>query len=91
MKKTVLLVEDDDVVREMIRGALERDFRILEASRYAGAVDQLKKPLDIALVDYYLPDRNGFEVLSAVRDSWPALPVIMMTGYSRKDLVITLK
>jgi YesN/AraC family two-component response regulator len=87
-KKTILLVEDDDVVRDMIRGALQRGYRVLEASKCSEAAKKLPNRFDLALIDYDLPDGDGFEVLERIREMQPAMPVIMMTGFSRKDLVI---
>ena len=86
--KTILLVEDDDVVRDMIKGALEREYHVLEASTCSEAIKHIGKPIDLALIDYNLPDSDGFEVLKAIRTVKPALPVIIMTAYSTDNLVI---
>jgi YesN/AraC family two-component response regulator len=87
-KKSILLVEDDDMVRGMIREGLERKYHVLEAATCSKAIEQIKNPLDVALIDYNLPDNNGFEVLKAIRESKPELPVIFMTAYSTDDLAI---
>jgi YesN/AraC family two-component response regulator len=87
-RKTILLVEDELVVREMIRGALEREYDVLEASTYSEAVSQLTHHIDLALIDYALPDRDGLEVLKAIREAQPTLPVILMTGYGSEHMVI---
>ncbi len=88
MKKTILLVEDDAVVRDMIKGALVREYRVLDASNCGEAVVCTRNPIDIALVDYDLPDGDGFDVLEAVKKIGPELPVIMMTAYSTDSLEI---
>lgn len=88
MKKTILLVEDNKELMEMIKGALQREFNVLEASTCSESQRHLSNHIDLALIDYLLPDGDGFEVLDALRRSKPALPAIMMTGYSQKDLVI---
>ncbi|MEW6418907.1 MAG: response regulator transcription factor [Nitrospirota bacterium] len=87
-KKTILLVDDDPVVRDVIKGALEREYDVLEASGYQEVIKQLTKPVDLALIDYILPDRDGFEVLKALREIKPALPAIIMTGYSSEKVAI---
>jgi|MudIll2142460700_1097286.scaffolds.fasta_scaffold00451_7 YesN/AraC family two-component response regulator len=88
MRKSILLVEDEAVIREMIRGALEREYNVLEASKYSEAIDHLKDRIDLALIDYALPGRDGFEVLRAIREVKPALPAIMMTAYSSENIAI---
>ncbi len=87
-KKSILLVEDDDVVRAMIREGLERQYHVLEAATCSKAIEQRKKPFDLALIDYNLPDSDGFEVLKAIRESKPGLPIIFMTAYSTDTLAI---
>lgn len=85
-EKSILLVEDDAVVRDLIKSALERHYHVLEAGNYSEAIDLLMKRLDLALVDYALPDRDGLEVLKAIRGVKPHLPVILMTAYSTENL-----
>jgi YesN/AraC family two-component response regulator len=87
-KKSILLVEDDDVVRDMIKEGLERRYHVLEAATCSKAIEQSKKPFDLALIDYNLPDSDGFEVLKAIRESKPRLPIIFMTAYSTDTLAI---
>ncbi len=87
-KKTILLVEDDDIVRDMIKGALERRYNVLETSNCSEALVNLRHTFDLALIDYYLPDGDGFDVLKRIREMRPALPVIFMTAYSTENLAI---
>ena len=87
-KKAILLVEDDNVVRDLIRGALEREYHVLEASTYSEALKQIENPIHLALIDYSLPDADGFDVLKAVRKVKPELPTILMTAYSTDNLVL---
>ena len=87
-KKAILLVEDDSVVRDMLRGALEREYHVLEASTYSEAIKHIGNPIHIALIDYNLPDADGFDVLKAIREVKPEVPAILMTAYSTDNLVI---
>jgi YesN/AraC family two-component response regulator len=88
VRKSILLVEDDTLVRDMIKGALVRKYDVLEASMYSDAINQIRNPIDLALIDYVLPDRDGFELLKTIREEKPALPVIMMTAYGNETMVI---
>ena len=87
-RKSILLVEDEVVVREMIRGALEREYHVLDASGYSGAVKHFGSHIDLALVDYSLPDRDGFEVIEALRETRPSVPAILMTAYGNESVAI---
>lgn len=87
-KKTILLVDDDTVVRDVIKQALIREYNILEASGYSEAVKLLKHPIHLALIDYVMPEYDGFDVLKALRKSKPALPAIIMTAYSDENVVL---
>jgi len=88
MKRSVLIVEDDASVRDILRSALEREYNVLEASGCSEAASLLGNPIDIALIDYILPDGNAFDVLKAIRKVKPELPIIVMTAYSTEGLVI---
>jgi YesN/AraC family two-component response regulator len=86
-KKTILLVEDDSMVRDLIRGALERQYNVLEAATCSEAIQKIKSPIHLALIDYNLPDADGFDVLRAIREVKPELPAILMAAYSTDNLV----
>jgi YesN/AraC family two-component response regulator len=86
--KSILLVDDDEVVRTMIKGFLEKEYNVFEASNYSEAVKLLKYPIDFALIDYILPDSDGFDLLKAIREEKVTLPAIIMTGYSNEAVVI---
>ncbi len=88
-KRTILLVEDDAVVRDMVKSALEREYNVLEASNCSEALASLRNHFDLALIDYDLPDGDGFDVLKRIREMKSALPVIFMTAYSTENLAIT--
>jgi two-component system response regulator YesN len=87
-KKSILFVDDDEVVRTMIKGFLEREYNVLEASSYSEAVKLLRYPIDLALIDYILPDSDGFDLLKAIREEKVTLPAIIITGYSNETVVI---
>jgi DNA-binding response OmpR family regulator len=82
-KKSLLLVDDDVTIRDVIKSGLKKDYSVLEASGYADAIELLRCPADLAIIDYVLPDRDGFEILKALREVEPALP-----GHSDENVVI---
>lgn len=81
---TVLLVDDEDQLRRVLRDLLEREgYEVLEAGDGGEALDQLDRHApDIMVLDLNLPGIDGYSVLSQIR-SRPAtsdLPVIVLTA-----------
>lgn len=88
-KKCILLVDDDPLVRELLRDALKGErYEVLEAAGYSEALRRLDNPVHLALIDYSLPHRNGLDVIKAVREKDPAVPTVLMTGYGNESLAI---
>ena len=78
---TVLVVDDEPMVREVLTQYLAADgFNILEAGDGDAAVDQVTEHApDLVLLDLMLPKRNGLDVLSFIRGT-SQLPVILLTA-----------
>ena len=83
---TVLLVEDEPVVRAIAARSLERGgFRVLQASDGAAAIaltDGRRGQPDLVLTDLMMPGMGGAELARRLRERWPALPILFMSGYS---------
>jgi signal transduction histidine kinase/CheY-like chemotaxis protein len=84
----VLLVDDDDAVRE-VTALLLRDmgYEVVEAGSGGAALDVLSRRSDIVLllVDFAMPGMNGAEVAREARLRRPRLPVVFLTGYADSD------
>jgi DNA-binding NtrC family response regulator len=90
----VLLVEDKDSLRAMLRHALEaQGHTVVEARDEAEAVQALRQSRPaVVLSDLRLPTGDGFGVLRAAKELDPELPVIVMTAYgSIQDAVTAMK
>jgi DNA-binding NtrC family response regulator len=90
----VLLVEDKDSLRAMLRHALEaQGHTVVEARDEAEAVQGLRQARPaVVLTDLRLPNGDGFGVLKAAKELDPELPVIVMTAYgSIQDAVTAMK
>ena len=83
----VLLVEDHQAMREMIAEHLkERGFAVDAVNRGEDALAAAAvAKFDAAVLDLGLPDIDGMEVLSALRDSLPELPAIILTARDSLD------
>ena len=90
----VLLVEDKDSLRAMLRHALEAQGHVVvEARDEAEAIEQLQQSRPaVVLTDLKLPSGDGFGVLRAAKEFDPELQVIVMTAYgSIQDAVTAMK
>jgi CheY-like chemotaxis protein len=83
--KTILICEDEDALRELIRVSLGSGYRLVEASDYeeAVALARTHRP-DLVVLDLMLAGRSGFDVLSALRgdDETSSTPVLVLSALS---------
>jgi two-component system KDP operon response regulator KdpE len=84
--KTILVVDDEERMARFIRLNLEHDgFQVVEAYRGMQALQQYRDSLpDLVLLDVMMPDIDGFEVLSMLREI-SNVPVIMLTAKGEED------
>jgi diguanylate cyclase (GGDEF)-like protein/PAS domain S-box-containing protein len=89
---TVLVVDDDEMARDMLARRLERQgFRTLTASGGQEAINRVtESPIDLVLLDIEMPGLNGFEVLRVLRRQYSQaiLPVIMATANHDTETVV---
>lgn len=85
--KTVLVVDDEKLVRWSIRQKLEAaGFDVIEAENAAEAQRQFQEHLpDIVTLDIRLPDENGLKVLLEMKRMSPQTAIIMITAYGAVD------
>ncbi|MDQ2999378.1 MAG: response regulator transcription factor [Chloroflexota bacterium] len=81
-RATLLLVDDELIVRRLLGDALARaGYHVEVASSDVEALDRLGRPgIDMLLVDLRLGDADGVQVMQAARRLWPRLPIIMLTA-----------
>lgn len=88
----ILLVDDHALIREALRGVLaelKREATIVEAPDCRQAMLQAAAHPDLEMVvlDLNLPDRNGFDALTELRERYPALGVVVLSGSSDRESV----
>jgi nitrogen-specific signal transduction histidine kinase/CheY-like chemotaxis protein len=81
----ILLAEDEDAVRRLVRRTLERSgYRVVETNDGETALSVFRERADeiaLALVDLSMPHRNGADAIAAMREIRPGLPAVLMTGH----------
>ena len=87
IRETVLVVEDDDTLREMLRLHLQHEgYRVLTAADGPAGLSAARTAApDLVLLDVMMPGMDGFEVLHSLRSSFRTryLPVILLTALSQ--------
>jgi signal transduction histidine kinase len=92
IKATILLVDDEPMIVKMLQTFLtSQDYQVICASggqQALSIIEQQQYPIDLLITDIRMPDMNGIRLLEAIHQLLPALPVLLMTGYTDFDLVV---
>jgi PAS domain S-box-containing protein len=88
--ETILVVEDEPVVRSLVLRILEAyGYRVYQAPTGASALEFLSKPgteVDLVVSDIVMPRMSGRELGAKLREQFPGLPILYMSGYSGADI-----
>ncbi|HWP35015.1 MAG TPA: response regulator, partial [Thermodesulfobacteriota bacterium] len=77
----ILIVDDEPGVRESLRMVLKGEHDVRTAADAPAALARLAEgPVDLVLLDILMPGMDGLELLRAIRQRHPALPVVMLTA-----------
>ena len=91
---TVLVVEDEEGVREVVSRMLERlGFQVITAVDGIDALDRLDDhdgSVAAVLLDLSMPRMSGHEALEQIRERMPEVPVVLMSGYTEQDIASKL-
>lgn len=90
LKRTVLIVDDDEIVRKQLENELRRAyFKPLSASSGNEALAIVASmKVDIILLDVKLPDMDGIDLLEKIKSQNPACETIVITGYGCEEIAI---
>ncbi len=92
----VLIIDDNLDDRRLCRRCLSADktgkeFQFLEAGSGELGVTLVESHIpDCVLLDYSLPGRDGIEVLKEIRDQYPYMPVVMLTGLGNESIAVQI-
>jgi DNA-binding NtrC family response regulator len=88
-KPTILVVDDEALIRWSITERLRAEgYEVLEAETGAAALEQLPEGVDLALLDYRLPDTDGVTVLRRIKEVDPDILVILLTAFATVDTAV---
>ncbi len=88
-RKTLLIVDDDEEMRDTLMAMLRRDYRILRAATGETALQMMEREdLDLMLLDVQLPGISGFDVLRISRENYPHVEVIVISVVKELDAAI---
>jgi len=78
----VLLVDDDDLVRDALAGGLlDMGFRVSQAASGFEALELLAEGPDVLVSDYAMPEMDGLALIRRAQRAFPRLPALLLTGY----------
>lgn len=88
--KKILIVDDDEIIRNMLLMQLKRlkkEYQIITAADGFLAIEALKEtPVDLVLIDFNMPRMDGMKAFIEIKKLYPELPVIMMSGSVKQEL-----
>jgi len=89
-KATILVVDDERLIRWSLRQRLEEEgHRVIEAADGEAALEQFSTGVDTVLLDYRMPGLDGLQVLERMRGEDPDVPVIMLTAHSSVEHAVS--
>jgi len=87
---TVLVVDDEEGIREVLTGILEDEgYEIrVAADGIEGLAIMENEPVDLVLLDVWLPHMGGVDVLKKIKEDSPDVPVIIISGHGSIDIAV---
>ncbi len=86
----ILVVDDEAGIREVLQEILEDEgYEVFTAEDGMEAVNTLKtEPIDLVILDVWLPQKGGIEVLEEIKETYVDMPVIVISGHGSIDVAV---
>ncbi len=90
MAETILVVDDEAQIRNTLRGVLsDEGFDVVEAENGRAALEVLAQQSPrLAIVDIWMPEIDGIELVQRMRSSAPAVPIIVISGHGTIETAV---
>ena len=87
-KEKILICDDEEGIRESLKLILENNYDLVFSCSGQECLEKLNKDKNIRLVliDIKMPKQNGIEITREIKRLYPALPVIIVTGYRSAEI-----
>jgi signal transduction histidine kinase len=85
-RERILVVDDENGPRQSLRMLLNGEYEVLLASDVSNALKILQEDeVDLIITDIRMPQQSGVDLLRVVKENWPDIQVIFLTGYAHLD------
>src|SRR5437667_441575 len=90
MSETILVVDDEENIRHTLRGVLaDEGFEVLEAPDGRRALELLRHAAPrLAIVDVWMPEMDGIELVERMRNQAPGVPIIVISGHGTIETAV---
>ena len=90
---TILVIDDEAGITRLCERLLKRaGFSVVAFTDPFQALDYAaRNHIDLLLVDIRMPDINGFEVITRVRQQQPEIAILVMTGFGTLEMAVQLR
>lgn len=91
IKPRVLVVDDEETIRKLLKGRLERegqDVAIAGNAEEAEAVIATGTEIGVMITDLRMPGKDGFALMAAAKERFPQMRVIVITGHGEKEVAV---
>ncbi|MGY8688135.1 MAG: response regulator [Verrucomicrobiales bacterium] len=87
-KKCLLVIDDDQTLRDSLRMILQSSFHVLTVESVDSAAELLKSGQpDAIILDLNMPEKDGLQGLREIHPSHPEVPILMLTGYADNQTI----